>query len=136
MTFRLWRCFDLNLDRLLSSFWVKGRQASILKTLSRYSISWHHWIRLQQEILSYLNSYVNFRIDLSRVWRFGFEFFSFFFMVLDTVLTNLVSNTFVIKKVTDSVSKKYWIRYQKSIGLGIETIWYQKKVSNSVSIRF
>ena len=44
--------FDLNLDRLLSSFKAKGRQVSILKTLCRYSISWHHLILLRQEILT------------------------------------------------------------------------------------
>ena len=63
--------FDLNLDRLLSSFKAKGRQASILKTLCRYSISWHHWILLRQEILTIpllsWTTHINIDIDILEI---------------------------------------------------------------------
>ena len=60
-----------------------------------------------------------------RMWRLDFENslfqnFSFLWIVSDSV-----SKTLVIEKVSDSVSKKLGIK--KSIGFGIEKIWYPKK---------
>ena len=60
---------------------------------------------------------------------------------------NRYRKNLVPKKVPVSVSKtfgtgkKYWYRYrqnlvpEKSIGIGIEDIWYRKKVSVSVSLK-
>jgi len=59
----------------------------------------------------------------------GFETFPVFWLVSDSV-----SKKFGIAKVSDSVSEKIGI--EKSIGIGIQNIWYQKKDSDSFSFRF
>ena len=59
-----------------------------------------------------------------------FQNFSIFLVVLDLIS----KNNLVSKKVSGSILNKFGI--EKSIGFGIGTIWYRKKVSDSVSFRF
>ena len=66
--------------------------------------------------------------ETNKKWE-SFKTFVFFWWFRIRYRKNLVS-----KKVSDSVSKKLGI--EKSIGFGIGKIWYRKKVSDSVSLRF
>ena len=79
--------------------------------------NYHNW---QSTVQSVTFRFRNFSVS---------KLFQFFGWYRIRYRKNVVS-----KKVSDSVSKKFGI--EKSIGFGIEEIWYRKKVSDSVSFRF